>query len=238
MQEVLLGVGGVRLLRSLGVQPSVFHMNEGHAAFLTLELAREKLAAGRSFEDALAQTKAECIFTTHTPVEAGHDRFSRDLVNYALNRFQSHLRLSLNDLMGLGRVNPKDGNEWFCMTVLALKHSRAANGVSELHGRVSRQMWQCLHPGRPADEVPIGHITNGVHLLGWMKGPVRRFWRRKLSLKGIGADPGSETTRFWKTSPSDWEKHINEQEFWNQLADPNFVSDEELWALRYKLRRE
>ena len=198
MQEVLLGVGGVRLLRSLGVQPSIFHMNEGHAAFLTLELIREKLAAGRSFEDALAQTKAECIFTTHTPVEAGHDRFSRDLVNYALNRFQSHLRLSLNDLMGLGRVNPKDVNEWFCMTVLALKHSRAANGVSELHGRVSRQMWQCLHPGRPADEVPIGHITNGVHLLGWMKGPVRRFWRRKIG-------------------PT-WESGVNSPEFWQQLA--------------------
>src|SRR3989475_12919748 len=144
MQEVLLGVGGVRLLRALGVQPSVFHMNEGHAAFLTLELIREKLAAGKSFEDAQALTKAECIFTTHTPVEAGHDRFSRDLVNYALNRYQPQLRLSLNDLMGLGRVSPKDANEWFCMTVLALKLSRAAHGVSELHGRVSRQMWQNL----------------------------------------------------------------------------------------------
>ena len=218
MQEVLLGVGGVRLLRALGVQPSVFHMNEGHAAFLTLELAREKLAAGRSFQDALAQTKAECIFTTHTPVEAGHDRFSRDLVNYALNRFQSQLRLSLNDLMGLGRVNPKDGNEWFCMTVLALKLSRAANAVSELHGRVSRQMWQCLYPGRPTDEVPIGHITNGVHLLGWMKGPVRRFWRRKIG-------------------PT-WESGVNSPEFWQQVANPDFISDEEIWALRYNLRRE
>src|SRR6266496_1971001 len=169
MQEVLLGVGGVRLLRALGLQPAVCHMNEGHAAFLTLELVREKLAAGKAFQDALAQTNAECIFTTHTPVEAGHDRFSRDLVNYALNKFESQLKLSLEDLMALGRVHAGDANESFCMTVLALKTSRTANAVSELHGRVSRQMWQGLYPGKAADDVPIGHITNGIHLLGWMK---------------------------------------------------------------------
>jgi len=218
MQEVLLGVGGVRLLRALGVQPLVFHMNEGHAAFLTLELVREKLAEGKSFRDALARTKAECIFTTHTPVEAGHDRFSRDLVNYALNRFQSQLKLSLNDLMALGRVHPEDANEPFCMTVLALRVSRAANGVSELHGQVSRQMWHCLYPDKSPDEVPIGHITNGVHLLGWMKGPVRRFWRRKLG-------------------PT-WESSVNSADFWQRLTDPEFIADEEIWALRYNLRRE
>lgn len=218
MQEVLLGVGGVRLLRALGVQPSVFHMNEGHAAFLTLELVREKLAEGKSFRDALARTKAECIFTTHTPVEAGHDRFSRDLVNYALNRFQSQLKLSLNDLMALGRVHPEDANEPFCMTVLALRVSRAANGVSELHGQVSRQMWHGLYPDKSPDEVPIGHITNGVHLLGWMKGPVRRFWRRKLG-------------------PT-WESSVNSPDFWQRLTDPEFIADEEIWALRYNLRRE
>src|SRR5438309_6850490 len=218
MQEVLLGIGGVRLLRALGVEPSVFHMNEGHAAFLTLELIREKLAKGKSFTDALAQTKDECIFTTHTPVEAGHDRFSRDLVNYALNRFQSQLKLSLNDLMALGRVHPEDANEPFCMTVLALRVSRAANGVSELHGQVSRQMWHGLYPDKSPDEVPIGHITNGVHLLGWMKGPVRRFWRRKLG-------------------PS-WESSVNALDFWQRLTDPECIADEEIWALRYNLRRE
>src|SRR6266542_3251702 len=108
MQEILLGVGGVRLLRAVGIQPSVFHLNEGHAAFLTLELIRERLAEGKSFQVALEETKAECLFTTHTPVEAGHDRFSRDLVNYALNKSQAQLKLSLDDLMGLGRVNPED----------------------------------------------------------------------------------------------------------------------------------
>src|SRR6185295_8043364 len=218
MQEILLGVGNVRLLRTLGLQPSVFHMNEGHAAFLTLELVREKLAEGKPFKDALDATRAQCIFTTHTPVEAGHDRFSRDLVNYTLNRLQTQIKLSLDDLMALGRVNPADPQEQFCMTVLALKASRAANGVSELHGRVSRQMWRPLYPDKGVDEVPIGHITNGIHLLGWMKGPVRRFWKRQLG--------------------STWEAAVNSPQFWQRMGDPNFISDEELWSLRYNLRRE
>ena len=104
MQEMLLGVGGVRLLRTLGIEPSTFHMNEGHAAFLTLELIREKMAAGKSFAEAQAQTRPECIFTTHTPVEAGHDRFSPELMNYAMQRFLTQLKVPFNDLLGLGRV--------------------------------------------------------------------------------------------------------------------------------------
>jgi glycogen phosphorylase len=218
MQELLLGVGGVRLLRRIGITPSVFHMNEGHAAFLTLELVREKLAAGKNFADALAATRAECIFTTHTPVEAGHDRFSPDLMAFGAFDLQTQLRLSREELMALGRVDPSDPLEPFCMTVLALKLSRAANGVSELHGQVSRQMWRPLYPGKKTEEVPIGHITNGVHLLGWMKGTERRFWARKLG-------------------PT-WETEVNTPEFWARLADPGFVSDEELWSLRYVLRRE
>jgi starch phosphorylase len=239
MQEVLLGVGGVRFLRMLGVAPSVFHMNEGHAAFLTLELLREKLAAGKSFADAQALTKQQCIFTTHTPVEAGHDRFNSDLVVYALRKLMGQLNLSLDSLMGLGRVDPGNTHETFCMTVLGLKLSRAANAVSELHGQVSRQMWQCLWPDRKVDAVPIGHITNGIHLTGWMKGPVRKFWQRKLSGAGALQDAGSsETTTFWHHSRVSLEKEVNSNEFWQKMADTDFISDEELWALRYKLRRE
>jgi len=242
MQEILLGVGGVRLLRALGVQPSVFHMNEGHAAFLTLELIREKKAAGKTFEDALAATRDECIFTTHTPVEAGHDRFSSDLMQYAAGKFSTQLNLKHSELMALGRIDSASEQEPFCMTVLALKASRAANGVSELHGQVSRQMWQCLYPGRNVDEVPIGHITNGVHLMGWMKGPVRRFWRRKLSEPMNPADPvrpGGETTSFWQRKvESNWEQHVNDRAFWEKMGDPEFISDEEIWSLRYRLRRE
>ena len=218
MQEILLGIGGVRLLRELGIEPSVFHMNEGHAAFLSLELIREKLAAGKTFKEASADTKEECIFTTHTPVEAGHDRFSQDLVGYALIRMQSRLKLSLTQVMALGQVEEGRENEPFCMTVLALRLSRAANGVSELHGQVSRAMWQKWYRKKSPNQVPIGHITNGIHLLGWMKGPVRRFWKDKLG--------------------AEWESDINSKEFWERTLDPEFMSDEEIWALRYKLRRE
>jgi starch phosphorylase len=240
MQEILLGVGGVRLMRTLGVAPSVFHMNEGHAAFLVFELMREKLEAGRSLADAEAATRQECIFTTHTPVEAGHDRFSPDLMAYSAHCFCEQLKINQEQLMAYGRVHPKDRHEPFCMTVLALKLSRAANGVSELHGRVSRHMWHSLYPHLPVEQVPIGHVTNGIHLLGWMKGPVRKFWRGKFSEEVTrGKSAGGESTRFWKRDPGrDWAQRLISDEFWQQIEDPNFVSDEELWSLRYTLRRE
>ena len=233
MQEILLGIGGVRLLRQLGVQPSVFHMNEGHAAFLTLELIREKMAAGQNFTDAVAATRAQCIFTTHTPVEAGHDRFAPELMDYAFLLYQQQLPVPFQDILPLGRVHPENAHESFCMTVLALKVSRAANGVSELHGDVSRHMWQSLYPGTPVEKVPIGHITNGIHLLGWMKGSVRQFWREKMKDKKEGV------VRMWNEKYGhDWASAIHHPEFWEKMADSSFVSDEELWALRYKLRRE
>jgi len=233
MQEILLGIGGTRLLRRLGVEPSTFHMNEGHAAFLALELIREKMDAGKTFIDAQAATKAQCHFTTHTPVEAGHDRFTPALMDYAMKGYHASLPVPFTDIMGLGRVNPADANESFCMTVLALKVSRAANGVSELHGEVSREMWQSLYPGTPVEKVPIGHITNGIHLLGWMKGTVRQFWRKKLA---AGDDNSSLICR--EQFGADWAAAINFPKFWEKMTDPEFVSDEELWALRYKLRRE
>jgi starch phosphorylase len=233
MQEILLGVGGVRLLRALGIQPSVFHMNEGHAAFLTLELMRERMAGGKSFPAALNETKAQCHFTTHTPVEAGHDRFSASMLDYALHSYRTLLPIPWTDILGLGRVDPKNADEPFCMTVLALKLSRAANAVSELHGQVSRHMWQSLYPDKKESQVPIGHITNGIHLLGWMKGSVRQFWRKKLT------DDGNSETRFCREKfGADWASAVNHAEFWEKMTDPAFVSDEELWALRYKLRRE
>ena len=218
MQEILLGVGGVRLLRQLGVSPSVFHLNEGHAAFLTLELIREKIAAGQSFEAAMQATKTECIFTTHTPVEAGHDRFSSELVEYVGHKYARRLGIDHETLMNLGRIKAGDEAESFCMTVLALRLARHANGVSELHGQVSRKIWQPLYPDRQEAEVPIGHVTNGVHLLGWMKGPVRSFWKGRLG--------------------EDWAYEVNEPGFWERMLDPEFISDEEIWALRYRLRRQ
>ena len=233
MQEMLLGIGGVRLLRRLGLAPSTFHMNEGHAAFLTLELIREKLATGKTIAEAEVLTKQECLFTTHTPVEAGHDRFTPDLMNYVFQRYLTLLPLPFTEVLGLGRVVPANAQESFCMTVLALKLSRAANGVSELHGQVSRHMWQSLYPGVPEDKVPIGHITNGIHLLGWMKGSVRQFWRNKITDTNNG-----ESKLFREKFGADWASALNHTEFWEKMTDPAFVSDEELWALRYKVRRE
>ncbi len=233
MQEILLGIGGVRLLRMLGIKPSVFHMNEGHAAFLTFELMRERLAAGMALPEAMNATRAECIFTTHTPVEAGHDRFSPDLMDFAMHLYRSRIAAPFPELMKLGRVNPQNLQEPFCMTVLALKLSRAANAVSELHGRVSRHMWHSLYPDKPVEQVPIGHITNGIHLLGWMKGPVRKFWRRKLT--GNSANSVAPKLR---VPLSDFDTHINSPDFWERMSDPEFITDEELWALRYNLRRE
>src|SRR5690606_7755986 len=219
---------------------SVFHMNEGHAAFLVFELVRERMAAGMTFEAALEATRKECVFTTHTPVEAGHDRFSGELIEFVAHKFRAQLGLSHEQLMGLGRVRPDDPNEPFCMTVLALRGSRAANAVSELHGRVSREMWHALYPGGSVDQVPIGHITNGVHFPGWIKGTARLFWydkylqaeeRGQIGEIAGGGPPGARTADFW-------ERLVNSAEFWNKMADPGFLSDEELWSLRYKLRRQ
>jgi len=189
LQEIVLGIGGVRLLRALGHTPSTFHMNEGHAAFLTLELIREKLAAGQSFAAAAATTTRE-------------------------------------QLMDLGRVEAGNASEPFCMTVLALRYSRAANGVSELHGEVSREMWQEFFGAKTSAEVPIGHVTNGVHLVGWMKATVRRFWQAKYHQ----LNPGR--------TDLNWVADANTVEFWRKASDPACVSDSELWALRYRLRRE
>src|SRR5689334_11893592 len=209
MQEMVLGAGGVKLLRKLGYDPSIFHLNEGHAAFLTLELIREKLARGKSFGDAVKATRQECHFTTHTPVEAGHDRFSPSLIEYALDPVIEALDQPFEDFMALGRVNPKNADEPFCMTVLALKVSRSANAVSELHGQVSRQMWQVLYPGKKLNDVPIGHITNGIHLMGWMKGPVRRFWRKRIADETAateGTPHYGEGQGFWiKKGADTWE---------------------------------
>lgn len=199
-------------------------MNEGHAAFLTLELIREKLASGIGLDAAMAATKQECIFTTHTPVEAGHDRFNAGLMGFAAQRFPADLSLTAEQVMDLGRVQPGNAEESFCMTVLALRLSRAANGVSELHGTVSREMWKELYGVQNADDVPIGYITNGVHLVGWMKGPARKLWQQKFVELG------------WPKAS--FSSEANTPEFWQKVTDPSVLSDEELWALKYQLRRE
>ncbi|MCB2205691.1 alpha-glucan family phosphorylase [bacterium] len=218
MQEAILGIGGVRFLRKLGLAPTVFHMNEGHSAFLTVELLREQLSQGKSREDAEGWVRQHCVFTTHTPVPAGHDRFTPDLLDHLLSRFRENLGFDHQALLAYGRERPDDEEETFCMTVLALKMSRAANGVSELHGQVSRDMWKGLFGKDNADDVPIGHITNGVHILGWMANRTRQFWHKHLGAK--------------------WIYYLKKEAIWAQVSDPDLIPDEDLWALRYGLRRD
>ena len=211
-QEIVLGIGGLRMLRALDVTPDVYHANEGHCAFLMLELLRERLAAGDDVAEAETWVRDRSVFTTHTPVMAGHDHFDPDLFSEAMAGFRDEIHLSNHDLLGYGRVHTDDHEETFTMTVLGLKLSRAANGVSELNGHVARQQWEDLYPDRPLDEVPIDAITNGVHLPTWTAGPARDFFADHIHVDLTEAQ-----------DPDDWAA----------LAD---LSDETLWDFRCSLR--
>jgi glycogen phosphorylase len=177
-QELLLGIGGWRLLAALGIQPDVCHLNEGHAAFAVLERARTFMqAAAQPFDVALAVTRAGNLFTTHTAVPAGFDRFNPALIERYLGSYaREQLGISLQDLLSLGRLNGGDPAEYFNMAYLAIRGSGAVNGVSRLHGRVSRQIFAPLFPRWPLDEVPIGHVTNGVHVPTWDSAAADELW--------------------------------------------------------------
>ena len=194
-QEVLLGVGGVRALELLGLRPTVFHLNEGHAAFLALERLRALTAAGTALPEALALVRASTVFTTHTPVPAGNEVFDPELVRRYLAPIVAASGLEWDDVVALGRVGDEPG---FGLTPFALRTSARANGVSRLHGEVSRRMWAPLWPDRPVKEVPIGHVTNGVHARTWLspelqalldangvrpaEAPADQHWERALGL--------------------------------------------------------
>jgi glycogen phosphorylase len=178
MQEIILGIGGWRLLTELGIKPEVCHLNEGHAAFAVLERARNYMTeTSLPFDAALAITRAGNLFTTHTAVAAGFDRFSPFLMEqYLKNYAQNKLGITTDELLALGRSNPKDPNEPFNMATLAIRGSRAVNAVSKLHGKVSRQLFAPLFPRWPVDEVPIGHVTNGVHMPSWDSKAADALW--------------------------------------------------------------
>jgi len=212
-QELVLGVGGLRLLRALGNQPDVYHANEGHCAFLMFELMRELMENGYTQAEAEAAVREESVFTTHTPVPAGHDRFAPTLFNIEMAGYAKEHPLSLDDLAAYGRVHPDDDTDEFVMTVLGLNLSRAANGVSEINGRVAQQQWDELYPDLEVDDIPIGSITNGVHLPTWTAAPARDF---------IAVHTGG-----------DWAHERHTPEFWAPLAD---VDDATLWTYRSKLR--
>jgi glycogen phosphorylase len=179
-QELLLGIGGWRLLRALGIEPEVCHLNEGHAAFAILERARSFMSdAGQPFEVALAVTRAGNLFTTHTAVAAAFDRFPPALIEQYLGGYaEQKLGIPLQDLLALGRQNPNDSSEGFNMAYLAVRGSGAVNGVSRLHGKVSRQIFEPLFPHWPEDEVPVGSVTNGVHMPSWDSAQADELWTR------------------------------------------------------------
>ncbi len=209
-QEIMLGIGGVRALDAIGIQPGMIHMNEGHSAFAGLEMIRKRITDDElSFDEALRETASMCVFTTHTPVAAGHDRFDAHLVEEHVGPLRDELGLSNEALLGLGRVEPQNGQETFCMTVLAFKLSRQANAVSSLHGVVSRRMWANLWPWRSEEEIPIGHITNGVHVPTWLAGQMRMLYDRVLPEKWYLKSGQPEVwSEFESVSPGElWETH-------------------------------
>jgi glycogen phosphorylase len=216
LQEIVLGVGGWRLLRKLGYRPEVCHLNEGHAAFAVLERARTFMEeTGQPFEVALAATRAGNLFTTHTAVPAGFDRFAPELLAKYLRDYTDEVTISLRDVLALGRENPDDANEEFNMAYLAIRGSGAINGVSRLHGEVSRTLFQSLFPRWPSEEVPVGHVTNGVHIPSWDSSEAEELWTR-----ASGADGwlGTATT--------------------NRSEQMRRVPDADIWTLRSNARAE
>ena len=215
-QELLLGIGGFRALHAMGVTPGVLHLNEGHSGFAVLEAIRSRIRdEGLGFDEAMPRVSREVVFTTHTPLPAGHDRFNADLIEEHLGPLRDSLGLSQERLMELGRENPADHCEDFCMTVLGLRLSRRANAVSALHGEVSRAMWTGLYPGKPEDAVPIGHITNGVHVPSWLAPQMIRLYDRHL---GTG-----------------WPEHSSQAHTWDGIEN---VDDGELWEAHLSLKSQ
>ncbi|HET6854944.1 MAG TPA: alpha-glucan family phosphorylase [Pyrinomonadaceae bacterium] len=216
VQEMLLGIGGVRLLRKLGISPHVFHLNEGHSAFLTLELAREIIQREKQPLSAVIGTvKQQCVFTTHTPVAAGNDEFEGSLVTRAFGAgYLNELGLSEDEFLALGRIDPENKTERYGLTPLAIRMCRSTNGVSRKHGEVSRALWQKLWPEKKLEEIPISHVTNGVHAPTWIS-PLLRYQLEQH----VG---------------DDWEAKLRNADVWTEAVAR--VPDEELWKAHMRLK--
>jgi starch phosphorylase len=215
-QELLLGVGGIRALHAAGVSWGGLHLNEGHSAFATLEYTRLRMElTGADFATAAQEVAQSTVFTTHTPVDAGHDRFPPELADSHLEPLRRSLGLSHQDFLGLGRIRPDDAREALCMTVLAFKMSRYANGVSALHGRVTRKSWQVLWPHHREEDVPVGHITNGVHVRTWLASGMQRLYDKHLG--------------------TDWHTRMSDPESWARIEG---VHDRELWETHRVLKAD
>lgn len=213
-QEIVLGIGGVRVLHALGIKPSIWHANEGHTAFMMLERIREEVEQGTPFSEALRSVQASTIFTTHTPVPAGCDTFPTQLVEKYFDGYWESLGIDRNTFLELGRCDGAS-DQAFNMTVLALKVANYRNAVSQLHGEVSRKMWHGLWPEVAEDEVPILQVTNGIHVPTWIAPELRQLYEKYLG--------------------QDWVERHDEVELYQRVAD---IPDEELWQLRQLLKRK
>lgn len=213
-QEILLGIGGVRALRVMGYNPSVWHMNEGHSAFMVLERIRELMANGHTFQEAAEKVRGSNVFTTHTPVPAGNDEFALWLVDKYFSHIWPELGLTRDQFIDLARHTVNWGDT-FSMPVLALNLSQGRNAVSELHGHVSRKMWSFMWADRRVDDVPITHITNGIHTGTWLARRLRHLYDRYLG--------------------PDWLEHVDDSEVWDLI---NNIPDDQLWAIRRHLKRK
>ncbi len=214
-QYALLGIGSMRALQAMGMDPCVVHLNEGHAALAPLELARREIVAGRERHEAFAAARERTVFTTHTPVGAGNEGYERNEIAEVLSDFPQQVGLDFDSFLQLGRTHPENPHEPFVMTPLGIKMSRSAGGVSRRHGEVARQMWQPLFPERPVDTVPIGHVTNGVHVPTWLAPRMRDLLDGYLS--------------------SGWMDHAEDPAMWEAVER---IPDGELWAVRNAQRAE
>ncbi len=213
-QEIILGIGGVRALRNLGYNPTVWHMNEGHSAFLGLERAREMVAAGHAFEEAQEKIRQSTIFTTHTPVPAGSDEFPLWLIDKYFSHLWPEIGLDRDQFINLARREMSWG-ETFSMPLLAFRFAERRNGVSELHGQVARKMWHFLWPDQREEEVPISYVTNGIHTGSWLARRLDVLFRRYLG--------------------RDWVNHLDDPDLWEDVEN---IPDEELWVVRRHLKRK
>jgi starch phosphorylase len=214
-QEMVLGIGGIRALRALGKAPTVCHMNEGHSAFCGLERIRTLMEEqGLDFASAREAVAAGTCFTTHTPVPAGNDVFPPQLIEHYFSNYLPLLRIDRNEFLGMGRQNPRDTNEQFCMTVLAIRLANITNGVSRLHGSVSRKMWKNLWPDLPDAEIPITSITNGIHTRSWLAPEMTQLYDRYLGIQ--------------------WEERPTDHSIWRRV---DHIPDAELWRT-HERRRE
>ncbi len=214
-QEIILGIGGYRALEALNIRPTVYHMNEGHSAFLSLERVRRLVEQnGLTFHEAREAASSSLVFTTHTAVPAGHDYFHPDLMHRHFSDYARSVNLPWPSFLALGRQNPTDEREFFCMTVLSLRMAAYSNAVSRLHGEVSRTMWRGLWPNLPAQEIPIGHVTNGVHFRSWISAEMEHLYDQYLGPR-------------WREEPVD-------NSVWNRARQ---MPSEELWR-SHERRRE